>query len=65
MSEKKWYDSNRIISSKLMTDHAIMRIKTRLVGIITVQEVEDMVNKFRPKLSELSEYEQVIIVIKN
>jgi len=47
-----------------MTNHAIERIKTRFVGITSVSEVEDIINKFRPELSKLSDRDQVMVVIK-
>lgn len=61
-----WNDKrqNRVISSELFTSHAIKNIKGRLSGLVTIQDVEDKINQYRPELSNMHDNEQVMIVIR-
>jgi len=53
-----------MISTEFITKHALERIQTRMVGIITLEEVKDKVDKYRPELSRMHDYNQVHIVLK-
>lgn len=63
MSELKWFEQDRIISTRLMTNHAMDRIKSRFDGIITINQVIDKINQYRPELSKLTHLDQVLVVI--
>lgn len=53
-----------IISNEFITRHAKKRIQTRMVGIITLQEIMDRVDRYRPDLAKMHAYDQVHIVMK-
>lgn len=63
----KWDDSKQIrhISSEFITLHALDNINGRLKGLVTVEEVQDKLDKYTPQLNKMHDMEQVILVIKD
>lgn len=64
---KKWDDTSQIrhISSEFITLHALDNINGRLKGLVTLEEIQDKVDKYTPQLLKMTDYEQVMLVIKD